>query len=289
MTPDFQKIADLFQLEPDTTNDPVVSEARKLKGRTPEESGELAKISLGAGDYETAIKHFKTAIEQRGSVDPAIAVDLGAAYEYGDQMPQAYRRYQEALKLKETESEARLGLADLYKRVGRAQDSLQSLEALIENEPANPFYRIKLAETLRELGYPKRALTAAQEAVIVKPDESFYHYWIGDLLIQLGQYEAALESLRAAIEMSPGDDFLYIRVAVAFWRLDKKTEAVKAIRMASDLDPDKNVYHGLLESMLDEAGLTEEADLESERADKMDPYDHEMVRRTLGEMGIEAE
>ena len=38
--------------------------------------------------------------------------------------------------------------------------------------------------------------------------------------------------------------------------------------------------------LLEETGLSEEADLESHRADAMDEFDHDTVRRTLLEMGL---
>jgi len=157
----------------------------------------------------------------------------------------------------------------------------------VELEPANAFLHIKLAEALRDAGEPKRAILAAQSAVVAKPDDPFYHYWIGDLLILQGRYEEALESLRAAIELSPGDDHLYVRAAVAFWRNDRRPEAVKAVRLASDLDPAKNLYHGLLGILLEESGSLEDAAQESDRAKKMDRYDHDLLGRLLDEMGIE--
>jgi tetratricopeptide (TPR) repeat protein len=241
MRPDFRQITDLFQLEAAEPMSESAPKTKRLAGKNADESADLGRASLTAGDFESAIKHFRSRIEQRGAVDPADAVDLGAAFEYGDRIPQAYRQYQVALRLQNEQSDARLGIAELLKRSGRVQDSLRTLDELIQKEPANAFYRIKMAETLREMGYPKRALLAAQAAVVCKPDESFYHYWVGDLLIELDRNEDALESFRAAIELSPGDDFLYLRVAVAFWRLGKRPEAIRAIRMASDLDPDKHL------------------------------------------------
>jgi tetratricopeptide (TPR) repeat protein len=288
MRPDFQQIAELFQLQMGDLTPELPAKTRKLTGRDANESAELGRVSLGAGDFEAAIRHFQRTIEQRGAVDPVDAIELAAAYEYGDQIPQAYRQYQVALRKQAELPDACLGLADLFKRSGRVHDAFNTLEELIAKEPANAYYRIKMAECLRDMGYPRRALLAAQTAVLCKPDESFYHYWVGDLMIQLHENEGALESLRAAIELSPGDDFLYLRVAVALWRLDKKPEAIKAIRMASDLDPDKHLYHGMLEVLLEEVGHTVEADLEGERADKMDQYDIELVRRTLEEMGLQA-
>jgi len=285
--PSFRQIADLFQLElPRPTGVVRDSGSKKKVGKDASESEDLGRQSLNEGDYETAIKHFRKACEQRGSASVDILIDLGGAYDFGDQAPQAMRQYEKALRLKENAVEPQLGLSDLFKRYGRFRDAIEHLQKAIELEPSNAFYRIKLAETLRDMGEPTRALEVAQSAVLVKPDESFYHYWIGDLLIELKRFNEALDSLRAAIELSPGDDFLYQRACVAFWCAGRHQEAIKAARLASDLDPSKNLYHGLLELLLAHSDMREEAALETKAASKMDRYDQELLRRMAVEMGI---
>ena len=289
MRPTYQQIADLFALPlgPGAAT-PEGSGAPRVQPRTADESEQLGRVSLTDGDVEAAIDYFRRAAEMRGGkTSDEILVELGSAYEYADQAPQAYRQYLKAVRAKKDNPEPLVGISDLYKRQGRFRAAIEQLEAALELEPESPLLLFKLAETLRSMGEPTRALAAGLAVVQVKPDDAFYHYWIGDLLISMGQYADALEALRAAIELSPGDDFLYLRVAVPFWRTDRQTEAVKAIRLASDLDPEKNVYHGLLEAMLTEMEQIEEADLESARADKMDRYDHDTLARTLAEMGIE--
>lgn len=285
--PSFSQIAELFQLElPREKARAKPRLPRKTVGDDAAESEELGRECLSEGDYESAIRHFRRACEQRGYNNPDTLVDLGGAYEYADQAPQALRQYEKALRIQQDATEPQLGLSDLYKRHGRFRDAIERLQKAIELEPGNAFYKIKLAETLRDMGEPNRALRAAQAAVLAKPDESFYHYWVGDLLIGLGRYEEALESLRAAIELSPGDDFLYQRASVAFWQVGRKQEAIKAIRLASDLDPEKHVYHGLLEMLLRATGMDEEADLEKTRSSRMDRYDLDTLSRVASEMGL---
>ena len=289
MRPTYQQIADLFALPLSTASaEPPEPAGPKVQGRTPDESEQLGRTCLTDGDFEAAIQHFRHAVELRGGESTGdLLIDLASAYEYGDRAPQAFRQYLKAVRAKKDNPEPLVGISDLYKRQGRFRDAIEQLGAALELEPESPFLLFKLAETLREMGEPTRALAAALAVVQVKPDDAFYHYWIGDLLISMGHYADALEALRASIELSPGDDFLYVRVAVPFWRTERRTEAVKAIRLASDLDPEKNVYHGLLEAMLTEMGQIEAADLESARADQMDRYDHDVLDRTLGEMGID--
>lgn len=285
--PSYKVIADLFKVEQPADLE-IVEEKRKKEGDTAAESEELGRQSLVDGDFENAIRHFKKAVEQRDPNDIKARIDLAGAYEYSDQYPQAMRQYEKALRLQADASEPLVGISDLYKRYGRFRDAIVSLEAAVEKEPGNAYYHIKLAEALRDAGERRRALTAAQNAVLAKPDEAFYHYWIGDLMVQMGQYDDALESYRAAIELSPGDDFLYLRAAIAFWRADRRPEAIKAVRLASDLDPSKNLYHGLLGILYEEMEQLDEAHLESDRAEMMDRYDHDILGRIMDEMGIEA-
>ena len=289
MEPNFKTIADLFAVAQPPTEDEEVEEGRRKKhGETPEESEALGAQFLLENDIPEAVRHFKEAVAQRPANDISSMMNLAGALDYGDETPQAMRQYLLALRKQKDAVEPHLGLSDAYRRYGRFGDAIRELDAAIEREPENPFYRIKLAETLRDAGYPKRSVVAAQGAVMVRPDEAFYHYWLGDQLIVMGEDEDALASMRAAIELSPGDDHLFLRAAVPFWRLGRRAEAVKSVRLASELDPSKHLYHGLLGIMLEEMDLMDEARQESERAKKMDSYDHELLSRLMAEMKIEA-
>jgi tetratricopeptide (TPR) repeat protein len=287
MNPTFKQIAELFEVPVMGEPEEVAVEPRKRKGETAEESDELGRAYLSEGDWQKAIKHFKDAIAQREPGDVNSRIELAGALEYADQAPQALRQYQIALKAQTDAVEPHVGMSDVYKRYSRWNDCLRELEEAIRLEPSNAYYRIKLAETYREMGERSKALQSAQAAVACKPDESFYHYWVGDLLIVMKRYDEALDSLRAAIELSPGDDFLYLRSCVAFWGANRRPEAIKALRLASDLDPEKHLHYGLLAILLEETGQLDEARLESERAKKMDRYDHDSLSRLVGEMGIE--
>jgi len=287
MEPSFKTIADLFSVaQPENLE--IQESARPKEGKDADESDELGRQCLVDGDFEAAIRHFRRAVEQRDPADVRSRIDLAGALDYSDQFPHALRQYEIALRLNTDVIEPKLGISDLYKRYGRFRDAIATLEEAVEKDPANPHLRLKLAQTLRDAGDKRRAITAAQGAVMAKPDEAFYHYWMGDLLIEIGEYEDALESMRAAIELSPGDDHLYLRAAVAFWLAGRKQEAIKSVRLASDLDPAKHLYHGLLGILLEETDLNEEASQESDRASKMDRYDHDMLERLMNEMGIEA-
>lgn len=288
MEPSFRQIAELFQVPITQDPDEVERSPRKQKGDNADESDDLGREFLTEGDWATAIKHFRDAVAQREPGDITSQINLAGAMEYADQAPQALRQYQKALKSQEQAVEPHVALSDIYKRYARYSEALKEMEEAIRLDPSNAYLRLKLAETYRELGERKLALQAAQGAVAAQPDQPMYHYWVGDLLIEMKRYEEALDSLRAAVELSPGDDFLYLRTTVAFWGAGKQVEAIKALRLASDLDPEKHLYHGLLGILLEETDQFDEATLESQRAKKMDRYDHDALARLLDEMSIEA-
>ena len=283
MSETYKAIADLFGAfqDPNATEVPTIR-----KGNSPDESDQLGRLSLDAGKYSEAIEHFRHAVELRDVTDVSSRLDLAGALETADQFPQAYRQYEKALGLKPDAVDAHAGIADLMKRYGKYRESINHLRMALEKEPGSAYFNFKMAETLSEAGAPSQAMEYAVNAIIAKPDEAYFHFWTGELNVQLGNYNEALQSLRAAVELSPGDDYYYLRCVVPFWHLGMKTEAIKSVRLASDLDPSKNLYYGLLEELLRANDQIEEADLEMNRASKMDRYDEDVLERLLDELKI---
>ncbi len=287
MADPYKLIRDLFE-PPEAPNlEDVKGEEGLTEGRTADESKQLGAVKMKEGDYKAAVEHFKRAVEQSASGDPQAMADLGAAYEVQQMAPQAYRQYLKALKV-EASGELHLGLGSLYRQYGRISDAIKELHEAVQFEPTNAYFHFQLAELLRNAGYRQAALAAIQSTVALAADQSFYHYWMGDLLIEMKRYDEALEAFRAAVEIAPGDDHLFACIALAFWGQGKKQEAIRAVRLACDLDASNRVYSALLERMLREAGMIEEADAELDKARQIDDYDATVVERMLHLAGIES-
>jgi tetratricopeptide (TPR) repeat protein len=258
-------------------------ELRNKRGTDMAESQAFGSASLLAGDYATAVSHFRRAVEQQEKGESSAILDLADTLAYGDELPAAYRQYEKALRAKES-ADPHVGLGDICRRYGRYRDAIEHLQSAIRLEPENPYSHYKLSELLNDLGERKRAVLAIQHAIALKPDDSFFHFWLGELLARMGALEDSLTAYRAAIELSPGDDHLYLRTAVAFWRLQRYPEAIKALRLASDLDPDKLIYHALMANLYYRQGKNDEARPEAEKAAKMDAYDSDLLARILKEV-----
>lgn len=274
-----QALAGLFGMAPEEEADESKLRRRSKTGADAKESAALGAECLEDGDYETAIRHFRTGIEQSDPSDASMRVDLGGALEYADREAEALRQFRLAERSSAGSAEPALAASQIYKRAGKKKESLAELDRAIELEPRSAFYRFKKAEVLRESRLYDEAVAAAASAAAAAPTDSFYHYWIADLLIELKRFEEALEPMRLALELSPGDDFLYCLASVAFWGAGKANEAIRAIRLASELDPDKPLYHGVLANYLRRMGLNEEAEQEEASAAKMDAYDRDQLAR----------
>lgn len=286
MRPEHSDIADLFGFVlPQEPRERTSSRKLPREGQTAAESAEIAAAHLADGNVAEAVRHYKRAIEQQGGDDTHLRLDLGAAHEFGGDLPAAVERYLEALQSAESSLEAGLGLASVLKQEGRFREAIEQLQKSLEAHPTDPYLWAKLAELLREAGWRTKALEAIQKAVALKPEEPHFHFWCGDLLIAMGRFEEALGSLRAAVELSPGDDHFLLLSAVAFWRLGRHKDAVRAVDFAKSLDQDEPAYGALL------AILRIECEMDPQGADRedfrrLDDYAKDRVRRWLDLFGV---
>ncbi|MBS1716016.1 MAG: tetratricopeptide repeat protein [Armatimonadetes bacterium] len=283
--PDFELIKELFDLPGAAAERAAKSTTRGKVGKTTSESATLGRQAMTEGDYESAVEHFKRAVEQSDETSPWPLMDLGAAYAASDQVPQAFRQYEKAKRIQKS-GELMVSMAGLYRQMGRMNDAIVKLKEAVDLDPQDAYAHHKLAEALRKAGHRKEAVDAAQVAVACAPDQAFYHYWLGELLLECRQFEEAAHALHAAIELSPGDDGLYFLVSQAFWGQGKQEEAVRAVRLASDIDASKPLYHGLLRLFLTAMGLKDEAAQEDRKAKTMDAYDRDVLRRALERIGL---
>ena len=284
MQQDAQLVHELLGV-PEAAAAEVASPCRDKNGTTTKQSREYGLRCMAEGDYKGAISQFRNAIDQNGGDDQNLLLELGAAYESAGMAPQAYRQYMRAARIRET-GELHMGLSALDRQYGRAQASLAHLRKATEIEPANAYCHFRLAEGLRSAGNKGLALEAATHAAENQPDDPFYHYWIGDLLLQMSRFDDAQRALTAAIKLAPADHTLHQLSALALWGSGKQKQAIRAVRLASDLDSENRVNYALLETFLRLSGMQADADQETERAEEMDPYDKDVLRRLLSIVGI---
>lgn len=282
MQPSLEQIAALFDLgiaQKDFSDSPL----RQREGVDADDSKELGRMCLNEGDYEAAIAHYQRAIEQGPDEDGAAHIGLAAALELSEESEAALEAYREAARLDNT-ADAQIGIAEILRREGNTDASLQHLYEAVEIEPDNAFALHKLSEALMAKGRGEEAMQIALAAIVKAPETAYYHLSAAELMFKRRMYDEALISYRAALELSPGDDFIYLRTAMALWANGHRSEAMQSLKFACDLDPDNGMYAELMAVFADRLLLPDVASEYRDRSGSLDDYDADALRRVLMEL-----
>jgi tetratricopeptide (TPR) repeat protein len=122
-----------------------------------------------------------------------------------------------------------------------------------------------LGNLLWRAGRPQEAVGHYEAALRLKPDflESIIN--LADVLMQQGDLPAAAERYEQALQLKP--DFTgHLALARLWERLGRRSEAIVHLQAALRIKPDLASGHQLLGDLLTEAGRTQEAQQEYERA-----------------------
>lgn len=136
-----------------------------------------------------------------GNLDEALRLVEGGMARLGDVPPE-----------KATQHFTVLGhnRAQLLSGMGRPDDALTQMKAVIDEDPNHSEYYLDLASMLRQLGRTDEALAAIGEAIELGLPYPEPHYNRADLLIERGEHDAASADLRYVLELDP--DFPNARV-----------------------------------------------------------------------------
>ena len=125
------------------------------------------------------------------------------------------------------------------------QTEIESLQALLQNDPSNFQARRELSILLANNGFNEEALSNLQYLLKYFPEDAELFYNIGILQEKLKDFEKAKVSYEKAIEIDPQDDFYYnlgeVLVTLEEWDL-----AINAFKTVLQNDPkDGNCYFNL--------------------------------------------
>jgi predicted Zn-dependent protease len=95
----------------------------------------------------------------------------------------------------------------------------QEVEALIGEQPDNPYFHELKGQVLLESGKPKEALTSLRHAVALAPDKPLISALLGHALIateERDNYEEAKRVLRAAVSRDNNNPFAWYQLGVVY-------------------------------------------------------------------------
>jgi Flp pilus assembly protein TadD len=160
----------------------------------------LAEIHRQLGDEARARESIERVSRLRPGRSEAhlhllVADLLGDAGRYGEAEP----RYRRALELDSGLSDARYNLAGALSAMGRADESIAELQALLGRDPRAADARERLARLLQEAQRFEELETVCREGMALHPEASGYPLRLGVVLWRRGREEEGLQAFRDAV------------------------------------------------------------------------------------------
>jgi len=200
--------------------------AAQLWAAVPEAVTEAANGAALAreGKYQLAIQHYQAALKLDSHL-PGLYLNLGLAYFKSQQLPEAAKALEEAVRADGSSFQARALLGMSYYGCARYADAAAQLKLASEAQPANLELRYTLAQSyLWSHQYPE-AKAEFQFLVSKNPDSAPAHILLGEVLDASNQAEAATKEFEAAVRTSPVPPEAHFGLGYLYWKQQRFEEA----------------------------------------------------------------
>ena len=127
--------------------------------------------------------------------------------------------------------------ANLFLRLGQAQESARLAEAGLRAHPDSPLLRSALADSWGALGRTNEARQLVETALGQHPDDPLAHLDAGFELARVGRVEDAIPHARRALELAPHNLDAARQLVVWLCQARRVDEALPAARAALHLAP----------------------------------------------------
>ena len=151
-------------------------------------------------------------------------------------------------------------LGAIFKKTGRASESLDACQKSVQLEPQDAEAHSHLGIVLQELGRLKEAEVSYRQAIILKPDFAEAYNNLGSIFKELDELEEALPILEKAITLKPHYSEAYNNLGMVLKELARFEEAEAIFKQAIILKPDFAEAYNSLGGILSEIGRLDEAE-----------------------------
>jgi len=167
--------------------------------------------------------------------------------------------------------EAQARLANLYADSGDIKESVEAFSAALHLEPRAIQARVNLADLYRRLDRDEEAEIILREGIADMPEEPAYHHSLGLLLVRQQQPKDGLEQLAIAANLQ-ADNARYAYVyAVALNSLGEPEMAISYLKKVQTKFSDNFDIHWALATMLRDQGRNVEARIVIEKISNIYP------------------
>ena len=197
--------------------------------------------------------------------------DLGMQLQEADQMQEAIRQYEQALRLYPDFADAHINLGDAMLQSGRIQEAIGHYEQALRLKPDFPKGHNDFGTALVQLGRLQEAIEHYEQALRIKPDFADAHYNLGDALIQAGKVQEAISHWEQALRIKPDLAEAHNSLGNALIQAGKVQEAIEHYEQALRIKPGYADAHYNLGNALIQAGKVQEAIQHYEQALRIRP------------------
>ena len=199
------------------------------------------------GDFYVEIGSIQKADSEYASLRRAHPGDVHVKKNYvqllfrQERLSDARNLNNELLRTNPADTDALIFEGQIQLRGGQAKEAVESLQAVIKQDPANANAHYQLGLALDALGYPERAESQWREAVRLKPDMIETLRSLAGIAIRRADW-IDLEHLGSAIvELHPSLPEGYAIRAIAASKLGHSVRSEKDINKTIELAPDSSV------------------------------------------------
>ena len=227
-------------------------------------------------DSETLFRHE---IAVAGDT-PTAHYKLGVALNEKGNLDEAYRHFQEVLKLTPHNFHALYALGIISSSKGQLDEAISLFQEVIEQKPdyADAHYRLGVA--LGKKGRLDEAISQYQEALRLNPNYFDAHISLGAAFGRKGQLDEAISQFQEALKLDPKNIGALYNMGTAFNGKGQLDEAIASFQKVLELKPDYADAHNNLGLAFSRKGQLDEAINQFQEALRLDP-NHIKARNNL--------
>jgi protein O-GlcNAc transferase len=193
-------------------------------------------VRLARGDAPEAVRLLTEAVKLKAR-SPEAANDLGRALHGSGDHVAAVAQHERALSLRPAYPEAHNGLGNAQRALGRLEEALQSYQRALSSAPHYAEALNGRGAVLLDLGHGEEALESCTKALAADPDFAEAHFNRGNVFHALGRHQRALASYDEVLKRRPGHVGALANKSAIFSLLNRYDDALAAAAAALALDP----------------------------------------------------
>jgi tetratricopeptide (TPR) repeat protein len=195
----------------------------------------LARVALGAGVKDEAVKALRRAVELRPE-EAAYRFALGAAWlNHPPDLQEAELSFRQFLKLRPEDPQGQLHLGYVLLKQKKHAEARDLLEKSIQRGAGTPEAFYYLGLIAQGQGEDARAVELFEKATGLAPSFSSAHVALGSTYLKLKDYARAQQALETGVKLSPEDSKAHYNLALLYARLKNPERAQEEMRIVERL------------------------------------------------------